>query len=285
MQRPDIKPGIEEPSALECITKDRVLYKYFSRETFCKFLDEPRLKLIKPTEWDDKFEGHRHTFFQNAFRDEPRAECYRAMCWTLGIDGPNCYGDNTEKHEAAKQELDEFGHAAMWESYCRDGGVRIKSTYGKLEGLLVKGLPKWGIWAGKVRYEPEAYFKNGLLPGDIGLVGQLFIKGVTFRHEAEFRFLFLPDDQKSSDDEIYLPIDDPHEFIDEFLIAPQRAKKPWGAQDLCGDCINTFSSPLYGPTNIKNGVQHCRISQLYGNVSWESPHTYSTPPCGGYRSR
>jgi len=269
MQHRTIQPGIKNnPSALEGITKDTVLYKYFSYETFCKFLNEPRLKLVKQTKWDDKFEGHRHNFFQKAYRHDPKAECYRAMCWTLGIEDPICYGNDSAIHEAAIKELHEFGHAAMWESYCRSGGVRIKSTYGKLKELLNKGLPRGEIWAGKVRYEPESLWRS--LPGTTGLVGQLFIKGVTFRHEAEFRFVLLPDNQECPDDENYLPINNPYEFIDEFLIAPERVKDPWGAKSLYDNCRDRFSTPIYGPTNIKNGVTHCRISQLYGNISMSS---------------
>jgi len=269
MKNRTIKPGIPSSkrnniSSLEGITNDTVLYKYFSCETFCKFLKNPSLKFAKPTNWDDKFEGHRHNFFQNAYRDNQKAECYRAMCWTLGADDPICYGNDLAVHEAAIKELHEFGYAAMWESYCRDGGVRIKSTYGKLKKMLIKELPSGGIWAGNVRYEPESLWQS--LPGATGLVGQLFIKGVTFKHEAEFRFIFLPESQECPE-EIYLPINNPYEFIDELLIAPESGRKPWGAYSLYIDCLNTFSTPVSGPTNIKNGVHHSRISNLYGNIS------------------
>jgi hypothetical protein len=261
MQHRTIQPGINNPSALEGITKDTVLYKYFSCGTFCQFIEKPQLKFLKPTEWDDKFEGHRYEFFRKAYQNKPETERYRATCWTLGIDDQNCYGSKIEQYKAANEELHEFGHAAMWGSYCIGGGVRIKSTYGKLEELLIEKLPPGEIWAGKVSYEPVSRWPS---PKSTGLVGQLFIKGVTFRHESEFRFLFLPDDQESTDDKIPLDINNPYEFIDEFLVAPESAKKTWGAKDLYLDCIRKFS-----PSNRKNDDHHCKISQLYGNISGE----------------
>lgn len=247
--------------ALNGISDDVVLYKYFSCETFCQFIKSHSLKFATPTNWDDKFEGRRYNFFEQGHR----AEHYRATCWTLEAeDVVFRYGDDPAMCKAAINDLDEFGHAAMWGSFCRDGGVRIRSTYGKLKKLFIESLPPGEIWAGKVRYEPESRWKS--LPGTTDHVGQLFIKGVSFRHEAEFRFVYRPENMKCSD-EFYLPIDNPYELIDEFLVAPESANSTWGARELYLDCVDKFSTRIPGPTNEKNGAQHCRISQLYGNIS------------------
>ena len=269
MEQRTIQPGIPtqggDEGALSGISDHTILYKYFSCGTFHRFIDTPEFKLASPIKWPDRFEGHRHDFFQKAYsKDYPtEAKKYRAMCWSLGGDGVFCYGNDTAMHQAAVDELQEFGHAAMWGSYCVNGGARIMTTYGKLKELL-NHLPSGRLWAGMVRYMPESLWKP--LPGEIGLVGQLFVKGVAFRHETEFRVLFLPD-KISEPDEVYLPIADPYESIDEFLVAPEASSSSWGAQSLYIDCVNRFSSHIPGPRNIKNGNQHCRISQLYGNVS------------------
>lgn len=264
-----IQPGIpthDGNGSLDGISDQTVLYKYFSCETFFRFIDIPEFKLANPIKWPDRFEGHRHDFFQKAHSKvyTTEAKNYRAMCWSLGNDDLICYGNDTAKHKAAVDELHEFGHAAMWGSYCVNGGARIMTTYGKLKELLVNNLPPGRLWAGKVRYEPESSWMS--LPGTTGLIGQLFVKGITFRHETEFRILFLPD-EIGGPDQVYLPIADPHEFIDDFLIAPESANSSWGARNLYIDCVNKFSTPIPGPRNIKNGKHHCRISQLYGNVS------------------
>jgi hypothetical protein len=269
MEQRTLQPGIpahvHDDGALSGISNFTVLYKYFSCETFYRFIDTPEFKFADPTKWHDRFEGHRHNFFQKAYSKDYQAEAknYRAICWSLGGDDLICYGNDTAKHQAAVDELHTFGHAAMWGSYCVNGGARIMTTYGKLKELL-NHLPPGRLWAGRVRYEPESLWMS--LPGKIGLVGQLFVKGVAFRHETEFRVLFLPD-EIGGPDEVYLPIADPHGFIDEFLIAPESANSPWGTRNLYIDCVNKFSTPIPGPRNKKDGKSHCRISQLYGNVS------------------
>lgn len=157
MQERTIQPGIlgnvDSSGVLDGISDDTILYKYFSCETFCYFFNSPRLKFVNPTKWDDKFESRRYRFFQYAHRNvcTTKAEHYSATCWTLGAEDLICYGNDCAMHGAAINDLHEFGHAAMWGSFCRDGGVRIKSTYGKLKKLLIENLPPGEIWAGKVR--------------------------------------------------------------------------------------------------------------------------------------
>jgi hypothetical protein len=248
---------------------DTPIYRYFSAATFKKFINSSSLIFQPITNWSDKHEGLRFKFFQEALiKDIERhrkPSAFLGSCWTLQNEECCLYGGNHDLMRAGAKELKVFGSASMWDSYCNRGGARIKTTLGKVKRLFFKSeLPDGEIRAGSILYEPQSKWQT--LPGETGLHGQLFIKGVTFRHESEYRFIFLPAQNQSSG--IQLPIHNLYCFIDEILVAPEVADKPWGAEIFYRCCVNHFLDTSRN-TNQKNERMFCRISQMYGNISQE----------------
>lgn len=248
---------------------DTPLYRYMSIESFLYFLQFQRIRLSKITEWPDSYEGTRFDFLKRLKNDQfsnISKDSFYASCWTLQTEERSIYGGREDHFNNAQEELARNGSAAMWHSYCQDGGVRIKTTLGKLDFLFNGCLPNWKVFRGKVYYEASKTWGKTLSASS--LVATLLHKRVSFRSEAEYRFIVVPENDVDSSAKDGLPIKDLYDFVDEILISPATSRNKWVSRTLYNIAVNSVSiRPPHFTINSKGGQKYCRISQLYNTVS------------------
>lgn len=150
----------------------------------------------------------------------------------------------------------------MWESYCKHGGVRIRTSVGKINALFEKSSLNGKAFRGKVQYVPGDKVIDYAMISP-GTAAGLFVKRVAFRYETEYRYIVLPEGS-SSTGIIPVLISHLYDFLDEILIAPATPDKEWVARALYG-----YTVGISRGSNTKNSRMFCRISQLYGTISQE----------------
>jgi len=250
----------------EDLPDETPLFKYLSIESFLYLVEFRRLNLSRITNWPDAYEGTRFEFFrkiktQDEFSNNTKDDFY-GSCWSLQTEEP-CLYESQEVHKLAIDELYRNGSAAMWEAYCKNGGVRIKTTLKKLNALFLNGLANCSIYRGKVFYEPATSWNKTIKTS--GLISLLFMKRISFRHEAEYRYILVSDEprQESIIDVSTWKLSD---FLDEILVSPATSSQKWISRTLYHLGVD-ISLENRICINSKNGNQFCRISQLYGLVS------------------
>jgi hypothetical protein len=252
------------------LSDDTVLYKYMPIEAFLQLFWHRRVIFTRLIDWPDAYEGFLFDFLSKHRKDSilegrSSSDLY-GSCWTLQTEDSALYSTR-EEYTLAQGDLRRHGSAPMWESYCRNGGVRIQTTLGKLTRLFAENLPNAHVFHGKVSYVP---YDAGLHAAirSVGTSRALFVKRVAFRYEAEYRYMLLPED--SSDRRIIpVPTGDLYDLLDEVLIAPATKPRVWLARTIYNLGVGIASGPGRGGTNFKNDRQLCRISQLYGTISEE----------------
>jgi hypothetical protein len=244
----------------EDLPSDTPLYKYLSIEAFLYFLHFNRLTLSRFVNWPDSYEGFRYQFIKQ-FKKEPQfagltKNDFFGSCWTLQTEDIRLY-DNSKEHGRAVEDLQRNGSASMWEAYCRSGGVRIKTSLGKIDDVLRNNLGAFKIFRGKVYYEPVTDWQKTTQASDLVLT--LFMKRIAFRHEAEYRYILAP---KTSIKKpiVTVPFGDFSEFLDEVLICPATNSTKWISRTL----YNIIAEIV---TLKKWQKPSCKISQLYGLIS------------------
>jgi hypothetical protein len=241
---------------------DTPIYKYMSTDFFLSFLSTQKLIFQCIPKWKDQLEG---TLFE--FAKQVKTEwCdfnksdYFGSCWSLQEYPSGMLGSENERIEANK-ELAEHGSAAMWESYCWNGGVRIKTTIGKIKIRLTEVQS----WHGAVQYKPLSSLLTGMVIRPEFL---FFYKGVGYIHENEYRFVVKPK-RKPAD---LFPIKFSHlsKFLDEILVYPTTKDDDWKSRALWELILReNIPEKIGGSSNNKNGKQFCRMSNLYDKKSHE----------------
>jgi len=234
------------------------IYRYMALDTFLYFFTSRSLVVQRVSSWPDFFEGKRFQFFKkNGLIDTPYSpDDYFGSSWSLQQDDSRLF--NSERgFERSCEEIRDLGSAAMWEAYCKGGGIRVKTTIGKVLALL--GAHK-ELWHGKVYYEPSLDFTKR--PESIEET--LFHKRTCFRHEDEYRFILRSQDRV---DLLDFQINDMREFVDEFLISPSR--NPWISRAIYQLVAYSPISLRRDGVNSKDSRQYCRISLMYGYVPEE----------------
>ena len=249
------------------LPKTTSIYRYLSLESFLFLLVNRNLTFSKAKNWPDAYEGVRFKYMKRAKNIYPEKEFknFYGCCWSLQNENPCLYDDESEYKKAIK-ELERHGSASMWETYCKNGGVRVKTTIKKLDNLLKKTFSDFEIYRGKVQYEPQKSWRTVVQSND--WINLLFVKRVGFRYESEYRYL-LYTNKRTQDKFVFLPIGDLYDFFDEILICPAIEKNEWISKTLYNLCVGLTIDPRRGRTTInnKNGKQFCRISQLYSTIS------------------
>jgi len=219
------------------------IYKYLSIEAFLSLLLYKQLLFSKLSSWPDAFEGARFEFFKQIKNEDKYAskttDHFFGSSWILQTEN-FCFYEDPEEHVKAEEELHKSGSASMWEGYCKNGGVRIKTTIGKVESILNQKANDYESHKGIVHYEPSGYWNKTIKTS--GLISKLFIKRVSFRHESEYRFILVAEEISKSN-QIFYQIDDLYEFVDEFLISPAVSNNEWIAKILYHHTVNTSISP------------------------------------------
>ena len=241
------------------------LYKYLSIEAFLYLVAFDRLTFSRFASWPDAYEGFRFEFFKKLkedpqFRDTNKNNFF-GSCWTLQADDI-CLYENEDEYKLAIEELQQNGSASMWESYCKNGGVRIKTTLEKINNLLEQLSGDFNIYRGKVYYEPAKYWNRSIKA--LNLASTLFMKRVSFRHETEYRFI-LVSKAPMRRTIVSAPITSLYEFLDEILISPAIPSRIWLSRTLYNIAAGLFEGK--GSINNKNGKKFSKISQLYSVIS------------------
>ncbi len=255
---PCLPPGEDD------LPDDTPLYRYLSTNAFLHLREFGQLGLSRICDWPDAYEGLAFEFL-NKHRKDPhlfgrnKDDLY-GSCWTLHTEDARLY--TPEDHSVAMRELGQHGSAAMWESYCKNGGVRIRTSLGKITGLLEKSRRNGQGFRGKVQYVPgDKVIDQAMI--SLGTASGLFIKRTVFRHEAEYRYIVLPE-EISSTGIIPVAIDKLYDLLDEVLISPATPAESWVSRSLY-----LYAVGISRGSNTKNGRMFCRISQLYGTISQE----------------
>jgi hypothetical protein len=248
------------------LSEDAPLYKYLSTEAFLHLIEFRRLMFSRITGWPDSFEGSRFTFLSNTnmLTDFPgrTKDDFFAMCWSLQTEDPRLF-TNSVDHKRAVQEIQNNGSAAMWESYCRNGGVRIATTIGKLDNLIKSKANECAVHRGRVYYEPtDSWTRTINAPT---LVSTLLHKRVSFRYENEYRYILVPD-RTTLDPFVTVEVDSIYQFLDEILVSPATSGNKWVSRALYHVGVDLTINRENNNANSKDGHQFCRISQLYSTI-------------------
>ncbi|MGE5444933.1 MAG: DUF2971 domain-containing protein [Ignavibacteriales bacterium] len=234
----------------------------------------------------DAFEGYGYEFFKKATKDHQLAnkDDFYGSCWSLQSEEKSLYED-VKEYELAIEELESEGSASMWESYCRNGGVRIKTTVGKINNLLSDYLEGFNIYRGRVFYEPASSWKKtkeSYRNRDVVLT--FFLKRISFRYESEYRYIIVPNKHIKENIVSVLINNILYDFIDEILVSPATTSNKWISRTLYNIGIR-IPPPSSGLNSAKNGKQFCRISQLYGPISQVLGHQGMGSNRALYRTR
>lgn len=240
---------------------DMPIYRYYNLESFMYLIGSRRLRFSRITEWPDKFEGINYTNSEKIINNNPEINLDNiwGSCWTQEVDIRECHS-REDDHLNATAEIQNEGSAALWEQYCGNSGVRVKTTIGKILDRLntfKSDKPHVILIHDKVQYCPGLQIQ-------LNTKDCLFLKRTPFRHECEYRFLLI--DKERSQNNIEVDIGDPLVFFDEFLISPTTKRNNWITHTI----YQTFA-PIFSDmsSNNKNGNNFCRKSQLYEKTSNE----------------
>lgn len=247
---------------------DTPVYRYLSTDSFLHLVEFNRLLFSRITSWPDSFEGSRFTFLDKVhnktdFPGRSKDDFY-ATCWSLQTDDPRLFEEAAD-YEKAVQELRRNGSAAMWESYCKNGGVRIRTTLGKLNKLLKSKISECQLFRGKVYYEPADSWNTTIKAPT--LISTLLHKRVSFRYENEYRYILVPD-RAISQSIITVKVPNLFDLLDEILVCPTTSNNKWVSRTLYHVGVDLTIRKENGYCiNSKENRQFCRISQLYAKVS------------------
>ncbi len=249
------------------LDKNTPIYKYMSMEKFLFLIKYQKVMFSKVTSWPDAYEGARFNFLRKVHRDDKYSnkskDHFFGSSWSLQTENSCLYRDG-EEWQKSEDELQQSGSASMWESYCKQGGVRIRTTIGKMENILNGQIEGFDACRGIVQYEPSGCWNKTL--SSSGLVSKLFIKRVSFRHESEYRFILVAE-KEDSEDRVFFNIGSIFDFVDEFLISPAVKSDVWISRLLYQYAVSISFPPSISGTNVKDGREYCRISDLYGQIS------------------
>lgn len=249
------------------LDRNTPIYKYMSVEGFLFLLKYEKIMFSKLTSWPDAYEGARFDFFKQIHKDDKYSDKSKdhffGCSWSLQTEN-SCFYNDKEEHQKSEKELQKIGSASMWEAYCKQGGVRIRTTIGKMESILKNQTNNFEAYRGTAQYEPSSYWNKAL--SSTGLISKLFIKRVSFRHESEYRFILVAE-KEIPDNQVFFNVGRIFDFVDEFLISPATKSNAWVSRLLYHYAVSTSIALDIPGTNHKDGRQYCRISNLYGNIS------------------
>ncbi|MCF8383300.1 MAG: hypothetical protein K9G39_06840 [Chlorobium sp.] len=244
------------------------IYRYLSLESFLFLLEFKRIPFSKIKNWPDSFEGSHFDFMSRQHKENHAKHNvisdFYASCWTLQEEPRVLYSTERE-HKNAVEELKQHGSAAMWQSYCQNGGVRIKTTIGKFVDICQEYPSGYTIYHGPVYYAAANSFSKTIKAPD--QIYTLLHKRVSFRYESEYRFILITDSEKNHSIET-VPTGDLFDFIDEILVSPATETGEWIARTIYHMGLDiTIDYPKRTDINSKDGKRFCRISQLFKRIS------------------
>jgi len=186
---------------------DVEVFKYIQYEYICSLFEKKELYFRQIIKWPDMMEG----FLDNIVSPKT-ANLRYGSCWTLH-QGVAQIVDEARK-ERAISEIRMNGVDSMWRTYCPNGGIRIKTTIGKIRAQIRVYCEKNSIDFddGMVVYEHHADARRSQIDE------LCFSKSPNFYTDDEYRFIVTSDGPKG--DGFSLVVDNVALFVDEVLISP-----------------------------------------------------------------
>lgn len=189
------------------------IYKYINHAYIRSLLEDKKLFFCQIEKWPDMTEG----FLDGIVNPENRTLRY-GSCWTQH-QGVERIVDERQKDKALKA-VKLNGIDSMWRTYCPDGGVRIRTTIGKIRAVVEKYCNEAGavFRDGLVVYEHHADTKQYQ-------IDQLcFSKSPNFYTDDEYRFVIAA--KEAAKEGIFVPIENVAHFVDEVLVSPAMLNDP-----------------------------------------------------------
>lgn len=233
------------------------IYKYISKKDFKEYYlcDSSTLLFQDVRNWKDGGEGLLNEFIEKCRGEKPTT--FLGCCWTRE-KAPDRFYKDEGLAEKANESLASYGSDSMWQIYCPDGGVRIKTTIGKVHDIISKNNLKI-----------HKHAKVGYFSSSVGCnVGSnaFFIKRPGFIHENEYRFILSPCSRTEVSLEFEL-----FDAIDEFLISPALSDQSNEARDIFRFINEKIERDIGFDYSVgrRNNKPEVNISQLYDPVSQE----------------
>lgn len=161
---------------------DMPLYRYYSLPAFLHLFGSKRLRFSRYVDWPDKYEGTSYKFSTRIFNDDSAVDINHIFgsCWTLEVDIRECHTSD-ESYQHACEEIRQHGSGLLWETYCPNSGLRVKTTLGKILNainIFTANNPNLKLCHRKIEYSSNLYIQKNT-------VESLFHKRIPFRHDVQ----------------------------------------------------------------------------------------------------
>lgn len=227
------------------------IYKYIGYKRVETLFNEQYLYCRDITQWPDMME-----LFLDKIVNKTTPKYRYGLCWTLhhGIERIV----DTKNRSGALEEIKRNGVEAMWVNYCHNGGVRIKTTIGKVRECMNNFCRN-----GDYEYKDGLVIYENYNATTIDRIDDLcFSKQPNFYTDDEYRFVITS--KKPAGEALHIDIVNMHNFIDEILISPAKPSDRTQVENLnkIVDKYTGFCFPIPNSNKTRNIVT--RKSVLYG---------------------
>lgn len=236
---------------------DTEIYKYISHKYIESLFIKHYLHFQDITKWPDMME----LFLDKIINPNTQKKRY-GSCWTLhkGIERIV----DSRSRLGALEEIRRNGVESMWATYCPNGGIRIKTTVGKIRKSVNDYCDNYNS-----EYQEGFVVYEGHQATTRDRVNDLcFSKQPNFYSDDEYRFVITT--KNPDGDSLCVEINDIANFIDEVLISPIKretsAKFGEGGLDENSIKINEMFSGFcfFSPGKNEKKSLVVRKSVLYG---------------------
>jgi hypothetical protein len=244
---------------MKTLSEDTFVYKYMSLDSFLFVLTSSDLLFQRVRNWPDRYEGFWFEFCikNGILKSDSIVDNYYGSCWCLQKEDERFF-DKLEDYYASQHGILQNGSSCMWGSYCINGGVRIRSSIGKICNLLKK--KNLSFIHGEIKYENIESVSSPIS----GIEDLLFRKSSSFREEKEYRFYIKKEHEESV---LKIKTNGIKEIIDEILICPNINSDAWKSRSIFRLVVDYLidSTKKYDRELLDN----IRISGLYSSISEE----------------
>lgn len=188
---------------------EEAVYKYISSKHIKSLFEENHLFFCRIEKWPDMMEQ----YLDKIVHPKQAAKRF-GSCWTLhkGV----CRIVGSDSRAEVPDDVKINGVESMWRTYCPNGGVRIRTSLGKIRKAVEEYCNESNAipMEGPVLYEHYASAKRE----DIDAL--CFSKSPSFYTDDEYRFVITT--ESVGEDFIKVPIGNPANFVEEILVSPPR---------------------------------------------------------------
>lgn len=236
------------------LSDDVEIFKYIDKAHIKSLLEQNNLYFSRINRWPDMME----LYLDKLVNPELTSKRY-GSCWTLhkGIERVLYEGDHQKALDSVKQN----GLESMWKTYCPQGGVRIRTTLGKVRAVLKDYQNTTGLEI----QEDRIFYKSYQDVKKDQMADLCFSKSPCFYTDDEYRFVITAKEGEA--DHLDIQIANVAHFVDEVLVSPPR---PENARECCvsnqiHDYLDCIDNTQFSWADIQEGkLLDKRKSCLYG---------------------